>query len=77
MLNIPLATAIAVVWIALFVQVTPAFAYIDPGSGGMMMQLLMGGMAGLVVLMRLYWQRFTRFIGIRKPDPDNRAHRDH
>ena len=52
----------------LFVCVTPAFAYIDPGSGGMMMQLLLGGVAGVVVLARLYWQRFTAFIGIKRND---------
>ena len=59
-------------WLLLSVLVTPAFAYIDPGSGGMMMQLLLGGFAGVVVLLRLYWQRFTTFIGLRKADSDTR-----
>ena len=39
--------AIVMSWLLLFVCVTPAFAYIDPGSGGMMMQLLLGGVAGV------------------------------
>ena len=60
------AVPIVTTWLLLFVLVTPAFAYIDPGSGGMMMQLLLGGFAGVVVLLRLYWQRFTTFIGLRK-----------
>jgi hypothetical protein len=59
-------------WLLLAVLVTPAFAYIDPGSGGMMMQLLLGGFAGVVVLLRLYWQRFTTFIGLRKAGSDTR-----
>ena len=63
--NISLAT-VTVVWFALFVFATPALAYIDPGSGGMMMQLLLGGAAGVAVIVRLYWQRFTTFIGVRK-----------
>lgn len=54
----------------LLVGVTPAFAYIDPGSGGMMMQLLLGGAAGVAVLARLYWQRFTTFIGVRNADAE-------
>ena len=55
-------------WMMLFVSTPPAFAYIDPGSGGMMMQLLLGGVAGVTVLIRLYWQRLTIFLGIRKAD---------
>jgi len=62
--------AIIMSWLLLFVCVTPAFAYIDPGSGGMMMQLLLGGVAGVVVLARLYWQRFTAFVGIKRNDPE-------
>jgi hypothetical protein len=74
--NIRLITAITITWIALFVSATPAFAYIDPGSGGMMMQLLLGGVAGVAVLVRLYWQRFTTFIGVRKAGAEGREHTD-
>ena len=35
----------------------PAYAYIDPGTGGMLIQLVTGGVAGLAVLARLYWRR--------------------
>jgi hypothetical protein len=70
--SIPLTAAITVIWIALFASATPAFAYIDPGSGGMMMQLLLGGVAGVAVLVRLYWQRFTTFIGVRKAGAESR-----
>ncbi len=38
----------------------------------MMMQLLLGGMAGIVVLFRLYWHRFTTFIGVRKTNAETR-----
>ena len=72
-----LAKAVVIVWMALFVCATPAYAYIDPGSGGMMMQLLLGGTAGIVVLLRLYWRRFTTFIGVRKADDETRGHSDH
>jgi hypothetical protein len=43
--------------------VPSAHAYIDPGSGSMLLQLLLGGAAGLVVLIKLYWQRFLALFG--------------
>jgi len=36
---------------------TIAYAYLDPGSGSMLLQLLLGGVTGVVVLFKLYWQR--------------------
>jgi hypothetical protein len=42
----------------------PAHAYLDPGSGSMLLQLLLGGVAGISVLARLYWRRFLAFLGI-------------
>lgn len=33
---------------------TPAHAYLDPGTGGMLVQLLLGGIAGAVVIVKLY-----------------------
>jgi hypothetical protein len=65
-MQMSLATLVVTIWL-LFVCATPAFAYIDPGSGGMMMQLLLGGVAGLAVLVRLYWQRCVALLGARKP----------
>jgi hypothetical protein len=49
----------------------PAFAYLDPGSGGMMVQLLLGGFAGAAVLARLYWRQLLIRVGLRKPDVGN------
>jgi hypothetical protein len=35
----------------------PAYAYVDPGTGGLLVQLITGGVAGALVLARLYWRR--------------------
>jgi hypothetical protein len=35
----------------------PAQAYLDPGSGSMLIQLLLGGFAGLAVIIKLFWRR--------------------
>ena len=37
--------------------VSPAFAYLDPGTGSMLLQLLLGGVAGAMVVGRLYMRR--------------------
>jgi hypothetical protein len=42
--------------------VVPAFAYLDPGTGSMIVQLLLGGLAGALVVGKLYWQRFKSFF---------------
>ncbi len=46
----------------------PAAAYIDGGSGSLLLQLLLGGVAGLGVIVRLYWSRVTERFG-RRPAP--------
>ncbi|MCR9214678.1 MAG: hypothetical protein NXI13_13245 [Proteobacteria bacterium] len=38
---------------------TPAYAYLDPGTGSMLLQLLLGGVAGLLVVGKLYFQKIT------------------
>jgi hypothetical protein len=45
---------------------SPAYAYVDPGSGAMLTQLLLGGAAGAVVLVRVYWNRLRALIGLRQ-----------
>ncbi len=39
----------------LIAQSQLAFAYIDPGNGSLILQLLMGGVAGISVFLKLYW----------------------
>ena len=40
------------------------FGYLDPGTGSMLLQALMGGFAGLMVLSKLAWQSvLPRFLG--------------
>ena len=41
-----------------------AFAYLDPGTGSMVLQLLLGGIAGLAVVVKLYWHSLLSFFGI-------------
>jgi len=51
---------------ALFVLAPPAHAYLDPGSGSMALQALLGGLAALMVIVKLYWSRLIKFFGSKK-----------
>ena len=46
----------------------PAHAYMDPGSGSMFLQLVLGGAAGIALIGKLYWRRFLGFFGLRQRD---------
>jgi hypothetical protein len=46
------------------------FAYLDPGSGSMMLQLIAGGLAAAAVAVKVYWRRMLVFLRIRKPDEE-------
>jgi hypothetical protein len=45
-------------------------AYLDPGSGSMILQILAGGLAAVAVTARLYWGRLLKFLRIRKDDEE-------
>ncbi len=49
-----------------------AIAYLDPGTGSMLVQLLVGGVAAAGVFARLYWGRLLRLLRIRKDKPELR-----
>ena len=46
------------------------FAYLDPGSGSMMLQVIAGGLAAAAVTMKVYWRRLLVFLHIRKPEEE-------
>jgi hypothetical protein len=37
-------------------------AYLDAGSGSLLLQALAGGVAGVAVVGKLYWRRFKRLL---------------
>ncbi|MDX2168603.1 MAG: hypothetical protein SF182_16135 [Deltaproteobacteria bacterium] len=36
-----------------------AFAYVDPSAGSILLQLLLGGVAGVLVALKLWWKRLS------------------
>jgi hypothetical protein len=49
---------------------TTVLAYLDPGSGSMILQIIAGGLAAVAVTAKLYWNRFLRFLRIKKDEPE-------
>jgi hypothetical protein len=45
------------------------FGYLDPGSGSMLLQVLLGGAVGLIVIVKLYWNNILTLLHIRKAAP--------
>ena len=44
-----------------------AHAYLDPGTGSILVQSLLAGIAGAVAIISLYWQRVKAFfVNLRK-----------
>lgn len=50
--------------VALFAQ--PAWAYLDPGTGSMLLQVILGGIAAIGVALKLGWHKFRAALGFRK-----------
>jgi len=44
----------------------PAHAYLDAGTGSMIIQLLLGGTAGLAVLFKMFWQRLVSLFSLER-----------
>ena len=45
-------------------------AYLDPGTGSMLVQLVVGGVAAAAVTAKFYWRRLLTLLRIRKPEPE-------
>ncbi len=51
----------------------PAMAYIDPGSGSMILQVILAGLLGGLFAIKVFWQRvkafFTALFGKKNQPP--------
>ena len=56
----------------MLISVDTAFAYLDPGTGSMLLQVILGGIAAVGVAIKLYWHKLRVAIGLgrktEKPD---------
>ncbi len=45
-----------------------AEAYLDPGTGSMMLQVILGGIAAIGVAIKLYWHKLRVLFGAGKKE---------
>lgn len=57
-------------FLALFLAIPSgsAHAYLDPATGSMILQMIVGGIAGSLVVIRLYWYRLKLFFQPSRAD---------
>jgi len=51
----------------------PSHAYLDPTSGSILLQVLLGGLAGAALALRLFWHRIVGWFSGKKRDHDDPA----
>ena len=61
--------------LALFTQ--PAWAYLDPGTGSMLLQVILGGIAAVGVALKLGWHKIRAALGFAaKSDEDEETEQE-
>jgi hypothetical protein len=70
----PIVVALALAWVLILAR--DAQAYIDPGAGSMLVQLLLAGTAGVAVLGKLFWLRIRRALGMAPPESQTSSTED-
>ena len=67
-----------VVQVALFVAVFlfvsnldgPVYGYLDPGTGSVAIQVILGGIVALLATVKLYWARITSWLRRKPAQPE-------
>lgn len=62
---------VGVLLVALFPS--PSHAYLDPTSGSILLQVLLGGIAGGALAVKLFWHKILGWFGAGKRDHDDPA----
>jgi len=63
----PLPLLVLTGWLLLEVQVD---AYLDPGTGSMLLQVLVGGFAAVGMVGKLYWHKISSLFSRKAVDGD-------
>ena len=60
--------------VLLLLMFTDAAAYLDPGTGSMLLQVILGGIAAVGVAIKLYWHKLRAALGMAKQeDPEDES----
>ena len=57
------------------IVVLKSHAYLDPGSGSLLLQIILGSLLAIGVAIRIFWKKIDSFInkilGREQPSPDD------
>ena len=67
---------ILMILVANIVVAAPSHAYLDPGTGSIILQSLLAGIAVAIGLLRHYWFQLKSFIAGLTGSPSVQAHKD-
>ena len=68
---------LAIAMLAIGISTSSAHAYLDPGTGSIILQVLLGGVAGAALAVKLYWHKFLSLSGLgRQVQESNRLSRE-
>ena len=56
--------------VGLISYTSPAYAYLDPGTGSMLLTGLIAGLAAITSFLSIYWQKVKAFFVKQEPDTD-------
>ena len=56
---------IGILWL-LLISTRDAHAYLDAGTGSFLLSIILGGLASLVIILKIYWENLLSILGIRK-----------
>jgi hypothetical protein len=68
---------LAMAMVAVGISTSSAHAYLDPGTGSIILQVLLGGVAGIALAIKLYWHKLLSLTGLdRQVQESNRLSRE-
>ena len=60
--------------VLLVLSAGPVSAYLDPGTGSMLLQVILGGIAAVGVAIKLFWHKIRVAVGLsKKPSAEDEA----
>ena len=63
-----MVAALMLIFLAVVLLPRNAHAYLDAGTGSMLIQALVASAAAVMVVVRLHWSRIMRFFGRMPPE---------
>ena len=62
--------------VGLISYTSPAYAYLDPGTGSLLLQGLIAGLAAIISFLSIYWQKVKAFFSKEEENDRDTADKD-